>query len=268
MQKYAVVGKGGVGKTVIAAMLTRVLLESGGAGRVLVIDADPAQGLTHALGMRAEKTMGQVREAILAAARARADEELTEIADTLDYMVMEALAERENLALLAMGRSESRGCFCAVNGLLRDAIELLAGKFDTIVIDGEAGVEQINRQVMGELDYLIMVTDTSARGLETIALLKGIVEEKQLVQVAETGVVFNRVEGNQEGNQDLLTQAAAKMGVDVLGLVPQDAAVASYDLVGRSLLELPADSSALSAVRSIAETLPRHGRSAEVAASD
>jgi CO dehydrogenase maturation factor len=253
MRIYAVCGKGGVGKTAFAAMLARVLLESDEAGRLLVIDADPAQGLTHALGMRTEKTIGQIREAILAAARTGADTELTELAGTLDYLVMEALAEEKNLALLAMGRSESLGCFCSVNTILRDAIKMLSLKFDTIVIDGEAGVEQINRQVMDQLDYLIMVTDTSSRGLQTVALLKELVEEKKVVQVNETGVVFNRV----EDNESLLSQAAAKLGVEVLGFVPEDAAVKSYDLVGRSLSELPADSVALSAVRTIADTLAR-----------
>jgi CO dehydrogenase maturation factor len=250
-RKLAVVGKGGVGKTAIAAMLARILLESGEVDRLLAIDADPAQGLTHALAMRVERTMGQVREDVLAAAKAGADDELKEIAGALDYMVMEALAERDNLALLAMGRSESLGCFCAVNGLLRDAIELLAGRFDTIVIDGEAGVEQINRQVMGELDYLIIVTDTSARGLETVRLVKELVEDKQVIQVRRAALVFNKV----DGNEDLLSEAATKIGVEVLGFVPQDAVFASYDLVGRSLMELPSDSKALSAVRALAGVL-------------
>ncbi len=247
MRRLAIVGKGGVGKTAFAAMLTRVLAEGGKAGRLLAIDADPALGLTHALGMRIEKTMGQVREAILAAARSGIDTEMTEIAGMLDYMVMEALAEDENMALLAMGRSESRGCFCPVNDILRDAIGILSQRFDTIIIDGEAGLEQINRQVMDELDWLVMVTDTSARGLQTVALLKEIVEENKVVRCARTGVVFNRV----EDNEDLLAEAAARIGVEVLGFVPQDPAITSYDLVGRSLAELPGDSAALSAVRII-----------------
>ena len=172
MRVFAVCGKGGVGKTAFTAMLTRVLLEGGVADRLLAIDADPAQGLTHALGMRVEKTMGQVRETILAAAQSGTDTELTELAGTLDYMVMEALVEHDNLALLAMGRSESLGCFCSVNAILRDAIKLLSQRFDILVIDGEAGVEQINRQVVDRIDHLIMVTDTSEFLIE--ALKKGL----------------------------------------------------------------------------------------------
>ena len=218
LRKLAVVGKGGVGKTALAAMLVRVLLENGTAGRLLAIDADPALGLTHALGMRAEKTMGHVREAILEAARSGADQRMSEIAGTLDYMLLEALTETGDLALLAMGRSESLGCFCVVNEILRDAIRILSTGFDTVLIDGEAGLEQLNRQVMDELDRLIIVSDTSARGLETVALVAGMVEEGKVVRCARTGVVFNRV----DGNEDRLAQAAERLGVDVLGFVPQD----------------------------------------------
>lgn len=244
-------GKGGVGKTAFTAMLIRVLVEGGKAGRLLAIDADPALGLTHALGGHVEKTMGQVREAILAAARSGIDTEVTEMAGMVDYMLMEALAEEETFALLAMGRSDSLGCFCAVNDILRDAIRILSAQFDTIVIDGEAGLEQINRQVMDELDYLIMVTDTSSRGIQMVALLKELVEEKEVVRCNRTGVVFNRI----QNNEDLMAEAAAKIGVRVLGYVPEDPTITSHDLAGRSISELPADSVAFSAVRTIADTL-------------
>lgn len=248
MGRLAVCGKGGVGKTAVTAMLTRVLAEGGESGRLLAIDADPALGLAYALGMRVEKTMGQVREAILAAARSGVDTEMTEIAGLLDYMVMEALAESESLALLAMGRSESLGCFCSVNDILRDAIKVLSRQFDTIVIDGEAGVEQINRQVVDELDWLIMVTDGSARGLQVVTLLQDLVEEKKVIRCDRMGVVFNRV----QRNEDILAAAATKVGAKVLGFVPEDPTVTEYDLVGRPLTELPEDSAALSAVRGIA----------------
>ena len=251
MGRLAVCGKGGVGKTAITAMLTKALLESSASRRLLAIDADPALGLAYALGMHVGKTLGQVREDILAAARSGSDADMTEIAGMLDYMVMEALIENESLALLAMGRSESLGCFCSVNDVLRDAIEVLSRQFDTIVIDGEAGVEQINRQVMGELDWLIMVTDGSARGLQVVALLKELVEEKKVIRCERTGVVFNRV----RGNEDLLAESAAKLGLEVLGFVPEDPTIASYDLANRSLAELPDGSVALSAVRNIAGAL-------------
>lgn len=248
---FAVCGKGGVGKTAFTAMFTKALLDSGKAGRLLVIDADPALGLTNALGMQIEKTMGQVREDIINTARSGKNRELAELANTLDYLVMEALAESDQLALLAMGRSESLGCFCPVNDLLRDAIKLLSSRFDTILIDGEAGLEQINRQVINELDCLIMLTDTSARGLQTVGLLKDMVGDKKIIHCNKAGVVFNRVQNNKA----LLTSSAELLGVDILGFVPHDPCITDYDLVGKSLRELPSYSTALSAVREIVDSL-------------
>jgi len=247
---FAVCGKGGVGKTAFTAMFTKALLDSGKAGRLLVIDADPALGLTNALGMRIERTMGQVREGIINAARSGNNTELAELTNTLDYLVMEALAESDRLALLAMGRSESLGCFCPVNDLLRDAIKLLSSRFDTILIDGEAGLEQINRQVMDELDCLIMLTDTSTRGLQTVSLLKDIVEDKKIIRCKKAGVVFNRVQDNEE----ILNQSAERLGVEVLGFIPQDSRITDFDLIGRSLRELPPESVALSAVQEIVDS--------------
>lgn len=248
---FAICGKGGVGKTAFTAMLTRALLESGTAGRLLLIDADPALGLPNALNMRVERTIGQVREAIITTAKAGQDADITEMAGMLDYMVLEALVEADGYALLAMGRSESLGCFCSVNDLLRDTIKILSQKFDTIIIDGEAGLEQINRQVMSELDCLIMLSDASSRGLQTVALLKNMVEGKKVVQCKKMGVVFNRV----QNSENLLAESAGKIGVDIFGFVPQDPSVASFDMRGRSLWELPPDSTALAAVREIVEHL-------------
>lgn len=247
----AVCGKGGVGKTAFSAMLSMALLESGKAGKLLVIDADPALGLTNALGIHIGKTMGQVREEIIQTAQAGDKAELEEMVSMVDYMLLEALVEEDNLALLAMGRSDSIGCFCPVNGVLRGAITVLSKKFDTIVIDGEAGLEQINRQVMRELDYLVILTDTSARGLQTVALLHDMVVGKKVVQCGKTGVVFNKVENNLE----ILSRSAEKIGVDVIGFLPQDPAVADYDFNGRSLIELPDDTPALMAVREIMDKL-------------
>ena len=243
----AVCGKGGVGKTAFSAMLTRSLVESGKAGKLLVVDADPALGLTNALGIHVEKTMGQVREEIINTARAGNKLELAEMVGMVDYMLLEALVEADNLALLAMGRSDSIGCFCPVNTVLRQAMTVLSRKFDTIVIDGEAGLEQINRQVVKELDYLVILTDTSARGLQTVSLLKEMVEDKKVVRCRKTGLVFNKV----QDNRDMLSRSADKIGVDVIGFLPHDPAVTDYDFVGHSLMELPKDTPALMAVREI-----------------
>jgi len=251
MAIYAVCGKGGVGKTAFTALFAKALLDSGNAGKLLVIDADPALGLANALAVRPEKTIGQLRESIIETARRGGEAEKDEIARMLDYLVMESLVETDGFALMAMGRSETLGCYCPVNDILRDAITMLSRKFDTILIDGEAGLEQINRQVLREIDCLVILTDPSARGLQTVGILKEMVEKRDVAACKEAGVVFNRVRGDEA----FLAQAAAKIGIGVFGFVPEDPEVGRYDMAGKSLAELPPESEAAAAVRAIAERL-------------
>ncbi len=243
----AVCGKGGTGKTALTAMITRVLLESRKASKLLLIDADPAMGLPNALGIKVKRTMGQVREEIIKTARGSDKEKKEKLNHMLDYMVFEALMETNKFALLAMGRTETLGCFCPVNNLLRDAIQTLFKNFDTIVIDGEAGLEQINRQVMQRLDILIVVSDATSRGIQTANQIKNMVEKDRVIEVKKMGLVFNRVQGNEER----LKRAAKDIGLKVFGYIPQDENIACFDLVGRSILRLPGESPALSAVGSV-----------------
>jgi CO dehydrogenase maturation factor len=245
----SVCGKGGTGKTVITAMMARALVESGRAGKLLVIDADPALGQLSALGARAQRTMGQVREEIIKTARRGNKDEKAELADKVDYMVLEALSEMEDFALLAMGRTETLGCYCPVNSLLRKAIETLSRSFDTILVDGEAGLEQINRQVTRHLDTLMIISDPTSRGIETAAVIKDMVEREKIIECEKMGIVFNRVSGNEE----LLAGAAARIGVEVLGFVPHDEEIAARDLIGKPITELPADSPGRAAVLKIVE---------------
>lgn len=247
----AVCGKGGVGKTAFTAILAKLLTESGEAGRLLLIDADPAQGLTNALGVKAEKTIGQVREALIDTARNGGSEEIAEMAGMLDFMIMESLIEKESYALIAMGRSESQGCFCSVNDLLRDSIRLLSEQFDTILIDGEAGLEQINRQVVGSLDCLILLTDGSSRGMQTVKALKDMVEKSHVVNCGKLGVVFNRV----STDRNFLKESAESIGIEVFGFVGQDTDVRDYDIKGKALTELPSDNFALTGIHMILDKI-------------
>jgi len=132
----AVCGKGGVGKTAFTAMTSKVLLEGGRAGKLLLIDADPAMALPNTLGVKVQRTMGEVGEEIIETARRGKKEEKARLADTVDYMALEALHEMDDFAMLAMGRTEAQGCFCPVNELLLGTIETLSESFDTILIDG------------------------------------------------------------------------------------------------------------------------------------
>jgi len=245
----AVCGKGGVGKTAFTAMTTRVLIESGKAGKLLLIDADPAMGLLNALGINVSRTMGLVREDIIQTARRGKKEEKIQLVDMLDYMALEALNEMDDFALLAMGRTETLGCYCPVNDLLRGTIETLSKSFDTILIDGEAGLEQINRQVMRRVDTLIIVSDATSRGIKTATLIKEMAQNEKVLQCEKMGLVFNRVMGNEE----LLNQFALETGLDVFGYIPHDENIAHHDLIGKPITDLPATSPGLAAVRKIIE---------------
>lgn len=245
----SVCGKGGTGKTALTAMMTRALVDSGRAGKLLVIDGDPALGQLSALGVRPRRTMGQVREEIIRTAHQGGREAKSALAEQLDYLVFEALGEMDGFALLAMGRTETLGCYCPVNTLLRRTIETLGDSFDTILIDGEAGLEQINRQVVRRLDTLMIVSDATARGVETAAVIRDMVEREHIIDCRRMGIVFNRV----AGSDDVLRAAAERIGVGLFGMVPQDERVAAHDLVGRPITELPADSPAQVAVRRIVE---------------
>jgi CO dehydrogenase maturation factor len=245
----AVCGKGGTGKTASIAMMVQALVENPATGSLLLIDADPAMGLLSALGASVRRTMGEVREEIINTARGGKDEEKAKIPDMLDYMVFEALTELETYSILAMGRTETLGCFCPVNTLLRGAIETLSENFDTILIDGEAGLEQINRQVVRRLQALLIVSDPTSRGMETASLIKKMVEEDGVIRCEKLGLVFNRVRGNEE----LLRDAAVKLGIDLVGLIPFDENIATCDLIGKPITDLPADSPGLAAYRGIAE---------------
>jgi CO dehydrogenase maturation factor len=246
----AVCGKGGTGKTISIALMARALSESAGAGRLLLIDADPAMGLLSALGVRVERTMGQVREEIIRTARRGKKQETAQIADMIDYMSLEALTETERFSVIAMGRTETLGCYCPVNTLLRGAIETLSKSFDTILIDGEAGLEQINRQVVRRVHTLLIISDPTSRGLETAAVIKKMVEVEKLTKCEQLGLVFNRVRGHEE----LLRSTARELGLDVFGMIPLDDEIAEHDLVGKPIWELPADSPGVAAFRELVQT--------------
>ena len=243
----AVCGKGGSGKTALVALLTKYLLENNNQ-RLLVIDADPTMNLSSVLGVSPRKTVNDIREQIIREARKAGKTEKKNLARSLDYLLFEALIEADRFSLLVMGRPESLGCYCPVNDLLRDGIETLAENYDVIIIDGEAGVEQINRQVMQSVDTLVIVSDISNRGLQTASTIRDVItSHKKIFKYQKLGLILNRVNGQEEQLQPYIS----KTGLDLFGFVPEDPSVSQFDLEGRPLLELPGDSPAYRAVSGI-----------------
>lgn len=249
----AVCGKGGVGKTALTALMATSLSRSGQGGRLLVIDADPAFGLVIALGLNTDRSLGAVRDELLATAKSGVVEAERNMAERLDYLVFESLVETDDFAFLAMGRSHDLGCYCSVNDLLRDAVELLVQQFDTIIIDGEAGLEQVNRQVVAAIDDLIVVTDGSNRGARTVETLWDMAAENSLVPEGHFHMILNRQE-------PLLEIAPLRDDVTphLLESVPANHALAAADRAQVPLLDLPSDNSAYIAVQKAMSHLLRH----------
>lgn len=236
----AICGKGGSGKTALTAMLTKHIIRKDRA-RLLVIDADPTMNLPATLGVEVKTTANEIREKIIAEARSAGKQEKELIARSLDYMLFEALIETDRLTLLVMGRPDSVGCYCPVNALLRDGIETLANDFDIILIDGEAGVEQISRQVMRSVDTPIIVSDVSARGLKTASLIRDVIESQKIIKYKKLGLVVNRV----RADDDSFDEYIARTGLNLFGRIPEDANITHFDMESKPLIELPDDSPAL-----------------------
>jgi len=243
----AVCGKGGSGKTALVALMTKHIVQKG-RKRLLIIDADPTMNLSFVLGIKPEKTVNDIREKIIREARSYGDAEKENLARSLDYMLFEALIETDSFSFLVMGRPDSLGCYCPVNDFLRDGIETLAEHFDTTIIDGEAGVEQISRQVMQSVDIPIIVSDISNRGLQTASLIKSVIEShNKIIKYKKMGLVLNRV----RGDEDKLKGYIEKTGLELFGLIPEDENITLYDMQAKPLLDLPEDSPAFVSTKKI-----------------
>lgn len=226
----AVCGKGGVGKTSVSAMLAAMLAEDP-SKKVLAIDADPAVGLALALGFPARRTIDDIRNDLIARVKEGVREDRAQLSSALDYEVCAALEENDNLAFLAIGRPEQEGCYCQVNDFLKDVIETISFNFDYVVIDGEAGIEQVNRRVMERVTHLLLVSDQSAKGLAVAGSILDVAHG--VVRYGQCGLIVNRVRAGEE------RPVSRPRDVPFLGFLPEDDIIRSYDIEGRSFLGLP-----------------------------
>ena len=164
----AVAGKGGVGKTSLAANIVRNLVEAYPDKRILAIDADPAVGLSTALGVEVKSTIDDIRKSIIENVEDGNAKGAIELLNEARFRIFDAMVEKDGYVFIAVGRPESAGCYCKINAYLKDVIGILSEEFDYVVIDGEAGIEQINRRVMEKVTHLILVTDQSKKGRDCL----------------------------------------------------------------------------------------------------
>jgi len=227
----SVCGKGGVGKTSVSALLVNMLIKNA-AGRVLAVDADPAEGLFYALGISVKKTVDDIRNDLISRIERGEQTDKRDLLQRLDYELFESLEERGNLACLAIGRSEQDGCYCQINTLLKELIKDLAYNFDYVVIDAEAGIEQMNRRVMELVTHLLLLTDISVKGRNVVNVLNEVAEKT--ISFDKAGVIFNRVKPEDE-----IGSIIQGMDLQVIGWIPEDETIRVFDREGKSFFDIP-----------------------------
>jgi CO dehydrogenase maturation factor len=245
----ALAGKGGTGKTTVAALLVRFLTQDNGR-TVLAIDADPSTNLNLALGLPLTRTVGDIREELLDEARSGAVATGGARQDYLNYQLRLSIEEGDVVDLLAMGRPEGPGCYCPVNHMLRQIVDGLGAQYDYIVIDNEAGMEHLSRRTTKDVDLLLVITDPTIRGVKAAEGIVALAGELD-INVKRIVLVVNRVVGDELPQP--LQDAIARMEVEVAAKIPDDPNVYRLDAWGRPLVELSQDSPAALVVRSIAE---------------
>lgn len=236
----AVAGKGGVGKTSISATIVKLLVDKYPDKRILAIDADPAVGLSTALGIDVKMTIDDIRKEIVSTVEDGQTKAAIELLGDARYKIFEALVEADGFAFIAVGRPESAGCYCKINSYLKEVISLISNDFDYVVIDGEAGIEQINRRVMEKVTHLLLVTDASKKGTQVISTIKNVADE--LVMYEKIGAVVNRIP------DESVIQYIDIKDVPVLSYIPSDSNLAVFDIEGRNIMQLPEKSNIVKGV--------------------
>ncbi len=228
----AVTGKGGVGKTTVAGLVVARLIARG-CTPVLAVDADPNTCLDEALGVQVQKSVGRVREDARELTRSL-DAGIPKH-DLLELKIAESLVEAEDFDLIAMGRSEGPGCYCYANNVLKQVLGQISDAYPYVVLDNEAGLENLSRRIVRAVDMLVLVADPSQRGLQTVRRLHRLVQEME-VRYGRLAIVVNRLRG---GEPPAAAQALAdELQAHLLLGLPDDEPLARAAERGESLLEL------------------------------
>ncbi len=240
----ALAGKGGTGKTSIASLTVKYIMEKR-KKPVLAVDADSNACLNEALGVEVHATIGGLREDSLEKIRSGSERPGGMSMEQLfDYQVQQSVIEAKGFDLMVMGRPEGPGCYCAANNIIRKYTDKLSETYSYVVIDNEAGMEHLSRRTTHKVDLLLIVSDPSVRGVRTAERIQNLVKELNL-DVARHAVIINRISGT---DAEELGKLAEGIGMEVAAMIPQDRNIFEYDLQGRAICELPSDSPAVAAL--------------------
>jgi CO dehydrogenase maturation factor len=237
----ALAGKGGTGKTTMAGLLVRYLVEKG-KKPVLAVDADANANLNEVLGVEVTDTLGGAREQM----RKNVDVGMTKDV-FMEMKLQQAVVEAEGYDLIVMGRPEGTGCYCAANTLLTQYLEKLIDNYPYIVMDNEAGMEHISRLTTNNIDLLIAVSDASRRGIQAASRIIKLSEELSL-NIGQKVLVVNQAD---EGRRETLDAAARDFGLEIAGIVPENSGIREFDLQGRPTIALESENDAVKAANEI-----------------
>jgi CO dehydrogenase maturation factor len=255
----ALAGKGGVGKTTLAALIIKYLAETR-QGPVLAIDADPSSNLNLALGLDLEWTVGDIREDLLGQVRRSLTAEGAAMGalpggvtkrEYLDYQIRSSLAESHAFDLIAMGRSEGGGCYCAVNHNLREVLDAISKNYRYVVIDNEAGMEHLSRRTTRDVQHLLVVSDPTQRGLAAARRIAAFRHEMD-IRIEKTYLVINRLSGTLP---PALQDQVQTFDIPLLSTIPANTDLADYEINGRPLVEITSDSPVYRAVAGLLEQI-------------
>ena len=237
----AISGKGGVGKTTVAALLIGRLIARKCAP-VLAVDADPNMCLDTALGVKVKTTVGGVREEVKQIAGKGIHAGLSK-QEWLEAKIEESLVEADNFDLVAMGRPEGPGCYCYANNVLKAVLTKLSSRYPYVVLDNEAGLENLSRRIIQKIDLLVMVTDSSSAGLKTVNRLYELAHEMK-IDYDTLALVVNRIKQKRLPEQALLLSNAIK--ADLLIELADDEQLTKLAESGKSYFLLPEDNCTIS----------------------
>jgi CO dehydrogenase maturation factor len=242
----AFAGKGGVGKTTVAALVIRHLSKNGKTP-ILAVDADPNSNLGETMGLEVTSTIGDIRETYM-----KDPQGLPSGMDKVNYietLVEQALIEKPAFDLLVMGRQEGQGCYCMVNNILNNFTDKLTNSYKYLVVDNEAGMEHLSRRTSGNVDMLFLVTDYSLRGLRAVKRIFGMLDSLKLT-IGFLGIIVTR--GPAELGKAFL-QEVKEIGLPIVAIIPDDPALLEFDMERKSILELTSDSPSVIAVDKLME---------------
>ncbi|MBQ4370619.1 MAG: AAA family ATPase [Oscillospiraceae bacterium] len=249
----AVAGKGGTGKTTLCGLLIDWMIHAG-RSPILAVDADANSNLNEVLGVKVDATLGEIREEIAASELAK-DSPIPSSMSKQDYMEFRfnsALIEEDDFDMLVMGRSQGKGCYCFVNGLLQSQLRKFSGGYKYIVVDNEAGMEHISRGLLPSVDVMLLVSDCSRRGIQAVGRIADLVRELDL-KPSKMMLIVNRAPSSELAPGIL--EEIENQGLELLGVVPQDQNIYDFDCAGKPTIKLPEDSPARLAFNQLAEKI-------------